>query len=105
MPHQPQEKSPLSRFVRFTILLALVASIVAGAGLYTIELPAQAPGQPPSNTYYGGGDPGDSPGGGSGLTCGAHYDRNGNLIGYTCCDSSGRPVSCIYYFSLGMSQE
>lgn len=89
------ETLPLIRLVQFITGLALVASVVAGAWVYAVELPAQRPGQPPSNAYFGGGDSdGDSPWGGSILTCGPHYDQKGNLIGYTCCDSTGRPVQC-----------
>ena len=101
MPNLLEEKSPLSRFALFTISLALVASLVAGAWVYAIELPAQTPGQPPSNSHNGEWDFGeDSPGGGNSQTCGGHYDNKGNLIGYTCCTSEGIPVSCTYYFDL-----
>lgn len=86
------ETLPIIRLVQFITALALAASIVAGAWVYAVELPAQNPGLPPSNIYFGGGE--DGFGGAKDLTCGPHYDKNGNLIGYTCCDSNGKPVSC-----------
>lgn len=100
MPHESPEKNPLSRFVLFMLSLALAASLVAGAWVYAVELPAQAAVQPPSNAYFGGGEPGDGPGGAGALTCGPHYDNNGNLIGYTCCDRNGNPVSCTTHLDL-----
>jgi hypothetical protein len=85
-PHHPDwfpmslrspEPSPLGRLVLFLVCLAFIASIIAGAWVYAVELPAQAPGEPPVNSV-----------------CGPHYDRNGNVIAYICCDKNGIPEEC-----------
>jgi hypothetical protein len=77
MSLMPSELSPLGRLVLFLVCLATIASIVAGVWVYAIELPAQAPGEPPGNSV-----------------CGPHYDRNGNVIAYICCDKNGIPGEC-----------
>jgi hypothetical protein len=74
MSRIPAEASPLGRLILFIVYLAIIASLVAGTWVYAIELPAQAPGEPPMNSV-----------------CGPHYDANGNVIAYICCDRDGRP--------------
>jgi hypothetical protein len=78
MSRMPAETSPLGRLVLFLTCLTIIASIVAGAWVYAVELPAQEELQPPTNSRV----------------CGPHYDANGNVIAYTCCDKNGIPEEC-----------